>query len=168
MSDLLTDESMLSLEIEQDIMKDSGTSSCVTNQLRHGRVVATKSGIPRKVLLKTSLSCGSFCSQIPGKQTFTTRSTNHHKEIVPEYSLCRIRCSQERYRLRFTSVGTGLNFTCTVYQTVGRETTRFKTDSRQLSTVSTDAALLANNSQHCWMLLVASVCTPGRMLLRKV
>lgn len=102
--DLLTDESMLSLESEQDIMKDRGTSSCVTNQLRHGRVVATKSGIPIKVLLKTSLSCGSFCSQIPGKQTFTTRSTNHHKEIVPEYSLCRIRCSQERYRLRFTSV----------------------------------------------------------------
>lgn len=42
MSDLLTDESMLSLESEQDIMKYSGTSSCVTNQWRHGRVVANK------------------------------------------------------------------------------------------------------------------------------
>ena len=29
----------------------------------------------------------------------------------------------------------------------------------------TDATLLANNSQHCWMLHVASVCTPCCMLL---
>ena len=29
-----------------------------------------------------------------------------------------------------------------------------------LSPVQTDATLLANNSQHCWMLHVASVCTP--------
>ena len=28
-----------------------------------------------------------------------------------------------------------------------------------------DATLLANNSQHCWMLHVASVCTPCCMLL---
>ena len=34
--------------------------------------------------------------------------------------------------------------------------------------VQTDATLLANNSQHCWMLHVASVCTPCCMLLRKV
>ena len=34
-----------------------------------------------------------------------------------------------------------------------------------LSAVQTDATLLANNSQHCWMLLVASVCTPCCMLL---
>ena len=32
----------------------------------------------------------------------------------------------------------------------------------------TDATLLTNNSQHCWMLHVASVCTPCRMLLRVV
>ena len=31
-----------------------------------------------------------------------------------------------------------------------------------------DATLLANNFQHCWMLHVASVCTPGFMLLRVV
>ena len=31
--------------------------------------------------------------------------------------------------------------------------------------VQTDATLLANNSQHCWMLHVASVCTPCCMLL---
>ena len=31
--------------------------------------------------------------------------------------------------------------------------------------MQTDATLLANNSQHCWMLHVASVCTPCRMLL---
>ena len=37
-----------------------------------------------------------------------------------------------------------------------------------LSPVQTDATLLANNSQHCWMLHVASVCTPCYMLLRKV
>ena len=34
-----------------------------------------------------------------------------------------------------------------------------------LSPVQTDATLVANNSQHCWMLHVASVCTPGCMLL---
>ena len=33
------------------------------------------------------------------------------------------------------------------------------------SPVQTDAVLLANNSQHCWMLHVASVCTPCCMLL---
>ena len=31
--------------------------------------------------------------------------------------------------------------------------------------VQTDATLLANNFQHCWMLHVASVCTPCCMLL---
>ena len=34
-----------------------------------------------------------------------------------------------------------------------------------LSPVQTDATLLANNSQHCWVLHVASVCTPCCMLL---
>ena len=34
-----------------------------------------------------------------------------------------------------------------------------------LSPVQTDATLLANNPQHCWMLHVASVCTRCRMLL---
>ena len=34
--------------------------------------------------------------------------------------------------------------------------------------MQTDAALLANNSQHCWMLHVKSVCTPCCMLLRVV
>ena len=34
-----------------------------------------------------------------------------------------------------------------------------------LSPVQTDATLLASNSQHCWMLHVASVCTPCCMLL---
>ena len=34
-----------------------------------------------------------------------------------------------------------------------------------LSPVQTDATLLANNSKHCWMLHVASVCTPCCMLL---
>ena len=33
------------------------------------------------------------------------------------------------------------------------------------SPVQTDATLLANSSQHCWMLHVASVCTPSYMLL---
>ena len=42
-----------------------------------------------------------------------------------------------------------------------------------LSPLQTDATLLANNSQHCWMLHVASVCTPGPvaccwMLLRVI
>ena len=36
------------------------------------------------------------------------------------------------------------------------------------SPVQTDATLLANNSQQCWMLHVASVCTPCGMLLRVV
>ena len=40
-----------------------------------------------------------------------------------------------------------------------------KSTSSFLSPVQTDAALLANNSQHCWMLHVASVCTPCCMLL---
>ena len=111
---------------------------------------------------------GHFVCKSPSKPLRHGRPTI--KEIKPEYSLCRIRCSQERYRLRFTchQSGTGLNFTCTVYQTVAWERPHFKTDSRQLSTAQTDAALLANNSQHCWMLHVASVCTPCRMLLRKV
>ena len=34
----------------------------------------------------------------------------------------------------------------------------------RLSPVQTDAKFLANNSQHCWMLNVASVCTPCCML----
>ena len=37
-----------------------------------------------------------------------------------------------------------------------------------LSPVQTDATLLANNSQHCWMLHVESVCTPCCMLLSVV
>ena len=36
------------------------------------------------------------------------------------------------------------------------------------SPVKTDATLLGNNSQNCWLLLVASVCTPGYMSLRVV
>ena len=34
--------------------------------------------------------------------------------------------------------------------------------------VQTDATLLANNPQHCWMLHVASVCTPCCLLLHVV
>ena len=34
--------------------------------------------------------------------------------------------------------------------------------------MQTDATLLANNSQNCWMLHLVSVCTPCCMLLRKV
>ena len=34
--------------------------------------------------------------------------------------------------------------------------------------MQTDATLLANNSRHCWMLHVASVCTPCCMLLHVV
>ena len=34
-----------------------------------------------------------------------------------------------------------------------------------LNPVQTDATLLANNSQHCWMLHVVSVCTRCCMLL---
>ena len=34
-----------------------------------------------------------------------------------------------------------------------------------LGCVQTDATLLTNNSQHCWMLHVASVCTPCCMFL---
>ena len=37
-----------------------------------------------------------------------------------------------------------------------------------LSPMQTDATMLANNPQHCWMLHVVSVCTPCCMLLRKV
>ena len=33
------------------------------------------------------------------------------------------------------------------------------------SPVQTDATLLANNSQHCWMLHVPSVCTPAYCML---
>ena len=33
--------------------------------------------------------------------------------------------------------------------------------------MQTDATLVSNNSQHCWMLHVASVCTPCCMLLLK-
>ena len=40
-----------------------------------------------------------------------------------------------------------------------------KSTSSFLSPVQTDATLLANNSQHCWMLHVASVYTPCCMLL---
>ena len=40
--------------------------------------------------------------------------------------------------------------------------------SGDLGCVQTDAALLTNNSQLCWMLHVASVCTPCCMLLRIV
>ena len=36
---------------------------------------------------------------------------------------------------------------------------------KALSPVQTDATLLTNNSQHCWMLHVASTCTPCCMLL---
>ena len=43
-----------------------------------------------------------------------------------------------------------------------------RTQSRALSPVQTDATLLANNSQNCWMLHVASVCTPCCMLVRVV
>ena len=37
-----------------------------------------------------------------------------------------------------------------------------------LSPVQTEATVLANNFQHCWLLYVASVCTPCCMLLRVV
>ena len=37
-----------------------------------------------------------------------------------------------------------------------------------LSPAQTDATFLANNFQHCWVLHVASVCTPCCMLLRFV
>ena len=40
-----------------------------------------------------------------------------------------------------------------------------QTNIEPLSRVQMDAILLANNSQHCWMLHVASVCTPCCMLL---
>ena len=37
--------------------------------------------------------------------------------------------------------------------------------TKELGCVQTNATLLTNNSQHCWMLHVASVCTPRCMLL---
>ena len=37
--------------------------------------------------------------------------------------------------------------------------------TRLLSPIQTNATLLTNNSQHCWMLHVASVCAPCCMLL---
>ena len=37
-----------------------------------------------------------------------------------------------------------------------------------LGCLQTDATLLTNNSQHCWMLHVGSVCTPWCMLLNVV
>ena len=40
-----------------------------------------------------------------------------------------------------------------------------RTQSRVLSPVQTDATMLTNNSQNCWMLHVLSVCTPCCMLL---
>ena len=42
---------------------------------------------------------------------------------------------------------------------------RPKLDMSDLSPVKTDATLLVNNAQNCWMLHVASVCTPRCMLL---
>ena len=39
---------------------------------------------------------------------------------------------------------------------------------RFLSPLQTDATLLANNSQHCWMSHVPFVCTPCGMLLRVI
>ena len=41
----------------------------------------------------------------------------------------------------------------------------FLVATRISSPVQTDATLLANNSQHCWMLHIASVCSPCFMLL---
>ena len=41
----------------------------------------------------------------------------------------------------------------------------FSDNIRTLSPVQTNATLFANNSQHCWRLHVASVCTPCCMLL---
>ena len=40
--------------------------------------------------------------------------------------------------------------------------------ARATSYIQTDATFLAYNSQHCWMLQVAAVCTPCYMLLRKI
>ena len=48
-------------------------------------------------------------------------------------------------------------------KTIYRWTTSGTVDT--LSPVQTGATLLANNSQHCWMLHVASVCTTCCMLL---
>ena len=42
---------------------------------------------------------------------------------------------------------------------------RCRNNKRVLGCVQTDATLFANNSQHCWMLHVASVYTPCCMLL---
>ena len=45
---------------------------------------------------------------------------------------------------------------------------KLKRNCFHLIPVQTDATLLANNSQHCWMLNVASVCTPCCKFLRVV
>ena len=42
----------------------------------------------------------------------------------------------------------------------------YTSSSPNLSKAPFKRILVANNSQHCWMLLVASVCTPCYMLLR--
>ena len=44
----------------------------------------------------------------------------------------------------------------------------FWSRSFTFSCVQTDTTLLTNNSQHCWMLHVASVCTPCCVLLNGV
>ena len=47
-------------------------------------------------------------------------------------------------------------------------TSKLKRNCFHLSPVQTDATLLANNSQHCWMVNGASVSTPCCMFLRVV
>lgn len=62
--DLLTDESMLSLESEQDIMKDSGTSSCVTNHAMVGWS-QQKVVFQEKYCLKRAFLVGHFVLKFP-------------------------------------------------------------------------------------------------------
>ena len=63
---------------------------------------------------------------------------------------------------------TRLNFRLPSFKRIGANILLHFMPSRiltPLSLVQTDATLLANNSQHSWMLHVASVCTPCCMLL---
>ena len=56
--------------------------------------------------------------------------------------------------------------TITLLSTIYRRNIKLTRTLRHVqSPVQTDATLLANNSHHCWMLHVASICTPCCILL---
>ena len=115
-----------------------------------------------------------LCGYLSEDFVFVTRFPSNRrffKEIVAYIkNFFAWQCYEQAWEITTTTIGLYWNRLLTCITLFGRFARQTRCQSwsdgndQRLSPVRTDGTLLANNSQHCWMLHVASVYTPCCML----